>query len=60
LFSNFPLHYAEDSDLPPKGNVVGLLGKNPRIKVMHPEAILAIHDAALKSGNIPNTFEEMQ
>ena len=60
LFSNIPHHYGDDASIAPSGNVVGLVGKNPKLAEQHPEAVRAVFDAALKFGNLPRIFEEMQ
>ena len=60
VFSNFPDHYVDDDGPAPIGYAVGMLGKNPPQISDHPENITAILDAALKFGNIPTRFEEMQ
>jgi hypothetical protein len=59
LFTNMPHHYGDDESVAPRGNIVALFGKNPKIAVQHPEALRAVFDAALKFGNLPNTFDEM-
>jgi hypothetical protein len=37
-----------------------LLGRSPMITEKYPEAVQAVFDAALKFGNLPNSFTEMQ
>lgn len=60
LFTNFPDHYADHVGPPPSGYSVGLFGKEPSIVADHPAAIESIFDAALKFGNVPNTFDDLQ
>ena len=58
VFSNQPDHYLKD-DIPSTGGThLSVVGRNPRIAAAHPEAIVAIHDAATKFGTLPNAFEE--
>lgn len=58
LFSSFPDHYIE-GDLPaPVGCLLPVFGFNPEIVPTHPQAIMAIEEAARGFGVIPNTFEE--
>jgi hypothetical protein len=60
VFSNYPDHYVDDEQPAPSGYAVGLVGRSPKIAAAHAEAIMAIFDAALKFGHLPNTFEELQ
>ena len=58
VFSNQPDHYL-DTEIPsPGGSILSVVGRNPRVAAAHPEAIVAIHEAAQKFGAIPNSFEE--
>lgn len=58
VLSNQPDHYL-DEDVPARGGeIVSVMGRNPRTKPVHMSAIAAIHDAANKFGVIPNSFEE--
>lgn len=59
LFSNMPHHYGDDTSAAPTGNIVALVGKNPKVAVQYPEALNAVFEAAMKFGNLPNSFEEM-
>lgn len=59
LFTNSPHHYGDDSAIAPTGNVVGLLGKNPKVAMQNPEVLNVVFEAARKFGNLPNSFEEM-
>jgi hypothetical protein len=58
VFTNQPDHYGEGDEPAPMGDIVSVLGRNPRIVPSHLNAILAIHDSANKFGIIPNSFEE--
>ncbi len=60
LFSNFPDYYAEDDSPAPSGYVVGMFGKNPKIVPAHPKTLRYVFDAALKYGNIPARFEDLE
>jgi hypothetical protein len=44
---------------PPGGYAVGMLGKNTRIGCQPPSELVALIDAAIKFGTLPNRFEEM-
>lgn len=58
VLSNQPYYYCEGDNPAPFGDILSIVSKKPRISVSHPEAIVAIHEAANKFGNIPNTFED--
>jgi len=58
VFSNQPDHHRIDDAPAAGGQIVSMVGRNPRRPASHPEAIVAIHEAADKFGTIPNTFEE--
>lgn len=58
VFTNQPDHYGEHDAPAPAGTVLSVLSQKPRIPAVHPEAIVAIHEAANKYGAIPNTFAE--
>jgi hypothetical protein len=58
VFTNQPDHYRTDDAPAAGGQIVSMVGRNPRIPASHPEAVGAIHEAANKFGTIPNTFEE--
>ena len=58
VFSSFPDHYGEDDSPAPVGDVLSVLGRNPKNAPSHPKAIMAIHEAANKFGVIPTTFDE--
>jgi hypothetical protein len=60
LFTNTPHHYGDDAAIAPTGNVVSLFGKNPKVAMQNPEVLHGVFEAALKFGNLPNSFEEMQ
>ena len=58
VFSNQPDHYRMDDEPASGGQILAFFGRNPRVPVLHPEAITAIYEAADKFGTIPNTFED--
>lgn len=59
VFSNQPDHYATDDGPAPAGYAVGLFGKNARIGSRPPAELMALYDATLRFGTMPNTFDEM-
>jgi hypothetical protein len=59
VFSNQPDHYATDDGLAPGGYALGMLGKNARIGPQPPPELVALIDAAIKFGAVPNCFEAM-
>ena len=58
VFTNQPDHYRTDDAPATGGQILSVVGRNPRVPASHPEAIGAIHEAASKFGTIPSTFEE--
>jgi len=58
VFTNQPDHYVECDDPAPQSVVLSALSKNPKTPTAYPKAMVAIHEAAIKYGVIPNTFEE--
>lgn len=60
VFSSQPDHYRTDDAPATGGQILSIVGRNPRILASHPEAITAIHEAANKFGVLPNTFEEAE
>jgi len=58
VLSNMPFYYDKSDNPSPRGDILSVIAKHPVIPVSHPEALLAIHDAANKFGNIPIKFEE--
>lgn len=60
VFSNQPDHYRTDHAPATGGQILSVVGRNPRIAVAYPTAIKAIHEAASKFGAIPNSFEETE
>ena len=59
VLSNQPYYYCEGDNPAPFGDILSIVAKKPRISESYPEAIIAIHEAANKFGNIPNAFEEI-
>jgi hypothetical protein len=59
VFSNQPDHYATDDGPAPGGYALGMLGKNAQIGSRPPSELVALIDAAIKFGTLPNRFEEM-
>lgn len=60
VFSNQPDHYRTDDAPATGGQILSVVGRNPRVLASHPEAITAIHEAANKFGVLPNTFEDAE
>lgn len=60
VFSNFPYHYGNEDQPAPRGDVISIPGRNPCIPATHPETLIDLHEAALKFGTIPMTFEDRQ
>lgn len=59
MFSNQPDHYASDDGPAPGGYAIGMLGKSTRLGPQpHPD-LVALIDAAVNFGRIPQRFEEM-
>lgn len=58
VLSSMPFYYDESDNPSPMGDILSIIAKNSLISMSHPEALLAIHDAANKYGNVPNEFEE--
>ena len=58
VLSNMPFYYDESDNPSPRGDILSIVAKNPLFPASNPEALLAIHDAANKFGNIPNNYEE--
>jgi hypothetical protein len=59
ILTSEPHHYTGDSEPAPRGEIYSEFGRNPRTAAAHPDAIMAIHEAAKKFGAIPNSFEEI-
>ena len=58
MFTNHPQHYGAEAAPNPESDRVSVLSLKPRTPVEHPEALKALHDAAVQYGNIPNEFDE--
>jgi hypothetical protein len=58
VFSNQPDHYLEDDVPSSGGETFSIVGRSPLIRPTHPQALMAVHEAANKFGIIPNSFEE--
>lgn len=56
IFTNHPQHYALDNEPAPRNSTLAIASLNPQIVPKRPDSIVAIHDAALQYGNIPNEF----
>jgi hypothetical protein len=59
VFSIHPDHYGTDDGQTPGGYALGMLGKNLRIGSQPPSELVALIDAAIKFGALPNRFDEM-
>jgi hypothetical protein len=58
MFTNHPQHYGAEGAPNPGWDRVSVVSLNPKTPVAHPQALKALHDAALQYGRIPNWFEE--
>ncbi len=58
IFTNHPQHYGAEAAPVPGSDRVSVLPLKPKVQLQHPQALKALHDAALQYGNIPNWFEE--
>ena len=58
VLSNFPDNYATAEPGQQAVEIVTTIGKHPQVHAAHREAIVAIHHAAVKFGNVPNRFDE--
>jgi len=56
VFTNHPHHYAWEDEPDPAKDTLSFFSQHPRVPAKHPQTIMAIHEAALKYGNIPNEF----
>lgn len=53
VFTNHPHHYAEENEADPKRQLLSIMPEIPLRLVENPEAIMEVHKAANKYGNIP-------
>jgi len=58
IFTNHPQHYGREDEPAPGKNVITIFSRNPYIVQEHPDSIIALHDASMQYGNIPNEFPE--
>lgn len=58
MFTNYPEHYGAEGGGKPGSDRVSVMSRSPRVPVEHPQALKALHDAALQYGRIPNFFED--
>jgi hypothetical protein len=58
IFTNHPQHFALENDPTPRNRTLAISSQNPHVVPEHPDSIIAIHDAAMQYGNIPNEFPE--
>ncbi len=58
VMTNHPDHYGEDGKPVPSSDTLAVYSKLPTMIPQHPEAIMAVFEAAKKYGNIPNDFPE--
>lgn len=58
MFTNYPQHYGADAAPNPGSQYVLVLSLKPRTPLEYPQSLVALHDAAMQYGNIPNWFEE--
>ena len=54
VFSNHPHHYTKEGEIDPKRHLLSIISKTPIKQVTKMRAIIDIHEAANKYGNIPN------
>jgi len=58
VFTNHPFHYASADQPAPAPEAISVFGRNPRYPVNCSDALTAIHDSAMKFGNVPQQFED--
>ena len=58
MFTNHPQHYGRVDEPAPGKNVLTIFSPNPYLMPEHPESLLALDDATMQHGNIPNKFPE--
>jgi hypothetical protein len=58
VITNHPHHYGEEGEPDPAKDTLCIFSPRPAIAAQHPNTILAIYDAAMKYGHIPNFFPE--
>lgn len=58
MFTNLPQHYGREDEPAPAKNVMTIFSPNPFLIPDHQESLLALDDAAMQHGNIPNKFPE--
>lgn len=56
VMTNHADHYGEDGKPVQSGDTLSFYSKLPKMIPQHPEAIIAVFEAAQKYGNIPNEF----
>jgi hypothetical protein len=58
VITNHPHHYGEEGEPDPAKDTLCVFSPRPTIVAQHPNTILAIYDAAMKYGHVPNFFPE--
>jgi len=58
IFTNHPQHYGREDNPVPGKNVMTIISQNPCIVPEKPGSLIALHDASMQYGNIPNDFPE--
>lgn len=54
VFSNHPHHYTREEEIDPTKHLLSIVSKIPIKQVATMQAVIDIHEAANKYGNIPN------
>jgi hypothetical protein len=57
VFTNHPFHYGKDSEPSPPPSTFSAIPINPKISIVYPRVLRAIHEATQKFGRIPENFE---
>jgi hypothetical protein len=58
FITNHPHHYTDVDEPDPHKHAVTVIARMPKVTVTNPEALMAIHQAVMLYGNIPNEFPE--
>jgi hypothetical protein len=60
VFTNHPFHYVSPGIQAPPPEVISTFARNPRVAVKDNSVLEAIHDAAVKFGNVPQNFDDAE
>lgn len=60
VFTNHPHHYTTEEEVDPRKHLLTVRFNAPLNRVVHAEALAALHEAAALYGNIPNEFPAPQ